>query len=175
MNGPVPDRSHFESHSDLPGGLAFIAQRRPQVLRCPICDTTIEVLEQWSIELICCGREMEVIRSRSDGPGSRSHAPVVEADRHGVRVRVGAHAHPMTEEHGIAWIEVIADGQCSRQFLHPGQAPEAFFAVRAERLVARAFCNVHGLWSSEVPEGIEDVCAHSASTKAVNCLELPVL
>ena len=54
----------------------------------------------------------------------------------------------MTDEHYIEWIEIIADGKAYREFLKPGGAPEAVFQVSAEKIEAREYCNVHGLWKS---------------------------
>ena len=72
--------------------------------------------------------------------------PVVEKVDGGFKVKVGEVAHPMTEEHFIQWIEIIADGKAYRQFLNPGDAPEAVFNIQAENVVAREYCNLHGLW-----------------------------
>jgi superoxide reductase len=74
------------------------------------------------------------------------HDPDETAD--GIKVKVGAVAHPMEEKHYIEWIEIIADGKVYRQFLSPGEAPEAFFPVKAENVQAREYCNMHGLWKS---------------------------
>ena len=57
-------------------------------------------------------------------------------------------AHPMEEKHYIQWIELIADGVVYRQFLQPGQAPEATFCVTAENVTAREYCNLHGHWKA---------------------------
>jgi superoxide reductase len=54
----------------------------------------------------------------------------------------------MEEKHYIEWIEVIADGKAYRQFLAPGQAPEAVFLIEADSVTAREYCNLHGLWKS---------------------------
>ena len=32
--------------------------------------------------------------------------------------------------------------------LNPGEAPEATFAIKAEKVVAREYCNLHGLWKA---------------------------
>jgi len=52
----------------------------------------------------------------------------------------------MLDAHYIEWIEIIADGKAYRQFLKPGQAPEATFDIQAAQVTAREFCNLHGLW-----------------------------
>jgi superoxide reductase len=73
---------------------------------------------------------------------------VIEATADGVKVKVGSVAHPMEEKHYIEWIEIIADGKSYRQFLNPGDKPEATFKVAAKQLTARELCNLHGLWKS---------------------------
>jgi superoxide reductase len=52
----------------------------------------------------------------------------------------------MEEKHFIEWIEIIADGKADRQFLNPGEAPEAIFKTDAAAVTAREYCNLHGLW-----------------------------
>ena len=74
------------------------------------------------------------------------HVPVVEKIAGGVKVKVGDVAHPMEDKHWIEWIEIIADGKAYRQFLYPGEAPEATFSVEADPITAREYCNLHGLW-----------------------------
>jgi superoxide reductase len=74
--------------------------------------------------------------------------PVIEKVDGGVKVAVGSVAHPMAEDHSIQWIELIAGGKAYRQFLNPGDAPEAVFNVRGDGFTAREFCNLHGLWKN---------------------------
>jgi superoxide reductase len=54
----------------------------------------------------------------------------------------------MEEKHFIEWVEVIADGKAYRQFLKPGESPEATFNVDAKQVTAREYCNLHGLWKA---------------------------
>ena len=55
----------------------------------------------------------------------------------------------MDEDHYIAVIELIADGQVHKQYLNPGDKPEATFKIpEATDLKAREFCTIHGLWQS---------------------------
>ena len=76
------------------------------------------------------------------------HVPVIERTKGGFRVKVGSVPHPMEEKHFIEWIEILADGKAYRQFLKPGDAPEATFAIDAEQVTAREWCNLHGLWKA---------------------------
>jgi len=74
------------------------------------------------------------------------HVPVVEKAAGGIKVSVGSVSHPMEEKHYIEWIEVIADGKAYLQFLKPGDVPEATFAIDADQVIVREYCNLHGLW-----------------------------
>ncbi len=119
-----------------------------QIYQCSTCETTIEVLEQCGLELICCGREMSPLLPRASGAGKSRHMPVVVPTCKGLKVCVGEQAHPMEPNHYIMWIELMAEGRSYRQFLAPGQPPEAEFETEAGSVVARVFCSVHGLWQA---------------------------
>ena len=75
--------------------------------------------------------------------------PVIEKVDGGFKVKIGSIPHPMEDKHFIEWIEVITDGKIYRQFLKPGQAPEAVFNLAAENIRAREYCNIHGLWEAQ--------------------------
>ena len=54
----------------------------------------------------------------------------------------------MEEKHYIEWIEVVAGTDCFFHFFNPGDAPEAVFKTDAADVMARAYCNLHGLWKA---------------------------
>jgi superoxide reductase len=89
---------------------------------------------------------MKLMKENTTDAAKEKHVPVVEKVAGGVKVKIGSVAHPMEEKHYIEWIEIIADGKAYRQFLAPGQAPEAIFPVDAAKITAREYCNLHGLW-----------------------------
>ena len=119
------------------------------ILRCTVCETTVEVLEQTGPELVCCGRVMEERIKNTDYCGGEDARPVVEQIAGGIRVNVGAYEHPMTARHHIQWIEVVADGRLERQYLRPGMPPCGKFTVQTPRVVVRGCCTLHGLWTKE--------------------------
>ena len=119
-----------------------------QVYKCPKCDNIVEVIRPSHGELVCCNVPMELLTENTTDAALEKHVPVIEKVEGGVQVKVGDVAHPMTAEHYIEWIEVLVGGKAYRQFLEPGQAPEAFFAVDSGPVSARAHCNLHGLWKS---------------------------
>jgi superoxide reductase len=120
--------------------------RRMEVYKCSICGNIVEVLHGADGELVCCGEPMKLMMENTTDGAREKHVPVVEKTADGFMVRVGSAEHPMTEAHYIEWIELIADDRVFRQYLEPGQKPEAFFAVRAATVTAREYCNLHGLW-----------------------------
>jgi superoxide reductase len=91
---------------------------------------------------------MKLMVENTVDAAKEKHIPVIEKTAEGFKIKVGSVPHPMEEKHYIEWIEVIADGKAYRQFLNPGEAPEAFFAIKAEKVVAREYCNLHGLWKA---------------------------
>jgi superoxide reductase len=99
-------------------------------------------------ELVCCGQPMKLFRENTVDAAKEKHVPVIEKTAAGIKVKVGSVAHPMEEKHYIEWIEVIADGKAYRKFLNPGEAPEATFEIKAEKVTAREYCNLHGLWQA---------------------------
>lgn len=121
---------------------------RMEIIRCDACGNVVEVLNGGRGELVCCGDPMKVMIENSVDAVDEKHVPVIEVVDGGVRVSVGDVAHPMKENHYIQWIAVLAGSKTYRQYLRPGEMPEAFFAVYAAELEANAYCNLHGLWKA---------------------------
>ena len=117
-----------------------------QVYKCEVCGIITEVLEEGAGELVCCGQEMVLQDEKTADKTTEKHVPILEPVDGGVKVVVGCNPHPMEPKHYIQWIELLADGKAYRQFLNPGDAPEAVFPVTGQDLSAREYCNVHGLW-----------------------------
>jgi superoxide reductase len=91
---------------------------------------------------------MELLKEKTADVGLEKHVPVIEVSGDRVLVKVGSVPHPMEEKHYIQWIELLTDGSSHIKFLKPGERPEAEFRVKAEKLSAREYCNIHGLWKS---------------------------
>ena len=119
-----------------------------EVYKCELCGNIVEVLHGGAGELICCGEPMKLMKENTVDASKEKHVPVVEKVAGGFKVKIGAVPHPMEAKHYIEWIELQAGGQVYRKFLNPGEAPEAVFQVQAPSAVARAYCNLHGLWRS---------------------------
>jgi superoxide reductase len=126
-----------------------MAKSSQQVYKCNRCGNTIEVVHFGGGPLVCCGEPMQAMAENSTDAAQEKHVPVVAAIEGGYKVTVGSVNHPMEEKHYIEWIELIADGNAVyRKNLAPGEPPQAEFQIAAREVRARAYCNLHGLWTS---------------------------
>lgn len=120
-----------------------------KILRCPVCETIVELLDAVGPEIVCCGPPMEEVAESVVSDAGDPHCPIVQRDaRGGVTVQVGLPIHVMRQDHHIQWIEALAGGLVCRQYFSPGQPPRATFPVAGEELVVRGYCSGHGLWTS---------------------------
>ena len=121
---------------------------------CKVCGKVIAIFTDTGAPTICCGRVMEELAvNRSEGSGEK-HLPVYRIGGNVVRVMVGSEAHPMLENHWIQWIGLRTSQGFQFRKLVPGDSPEALFFVnigdRPEAVYA--YCNIHGLWSTDIME-----------------------
>lgn len=118
-----------------------------QVYKCDVCGNIVEMLHEGAGELVCCGQPMKLFVANTVDAAKEKHVPVKEVGANGLTVKVGSVPHPMEEKHYIEWVEIVQNGKAYRQFLKPGEAPQAVFPVQGE-WTAREYCNLHGLWKA---------------------------
>ena len=123
--------------------------KQAEIYKCEVCGAIIEVIQGGVGTLVCCNTPMTPQVENTVDAALEKHVPVVEKVEGGIKVKVGEAAHPMEEKHYIQWIEVIACGQVLHRSLEPGDAPEAVFNLSCtDEVIARAYCNLHGLWKA---------------------------
>jgi superoxide reductase len=137
-------KKRWENYNNME---VYMAERL-DVYKCGVCGNMVELIHVGGGQLVCCNEPMTALKENTVDASLEKHVPVIEIMPDGIKVRVGAVPHPMEEKHYIEWVEIIADGKSCRQFLAPGGAPEAFFALKANKVTAREYCNVHGLWKA---------------------------
>ena len=123
-----------------------------QIYKCEVCGNIVEVLHTGGGTLVCCGQDMKLMEENTVDASKEKHVPVLEkTETGGTLVKVGSVEHPMEPEHYIEWIELENKdkNKVCRQHLQPGQKPEAKFCAKTDNIKARAYCNLHGLWSNE--------------------------
>ena len=119
---------------------------RLQIYECAVCGNIVEVNHAAGGTLVCCGQDMTLLTEKTADSATEKHVPVIEKTESGFKVKIGSVAHPMIDEHYIEWIEAVVDGTAYRQFLKPGDTPEAEFCIKSDNITAREYCNIHGLW-----------------------------
>ena len=118
---------------------------------CEHCGNIIGKIHDAGVPVMCCGQKMTALVPNTVEASTEKHLPVVSVEGDVVRVAVGSAAHPMVPEHSIQWVYLETDKGGQRKNLQPGEAPEVSFALCGEKPVAvYAYCNLHGLWMTEV-------------------------
>lgn len=124
---------------------------KTRFFRCNHCKNIILMVEDKGVPVVCCGEKMQELKANTSDGATEKHVPVVTVEGNKVKVFVGEVAHPMLEEHHIAWIylETTKGGQI--KYLDHTGSPEAEFVLADdEKLVAAyEYCNLHGLWKHE--------------------------
>lgn len=119
--------------------------------RCNHCGNLIGMVHDAGVPMMCCGEKMEALVPNTVEASGEKHLPVVTVEGDTVKVNIGSVAHPMVEEHFIEWVYVQTERGGARKSLKPGEAPEVSFAMGGEKPIAvYAYCNLHGLWMTEV-------------------------
>ena len=119
---------------------------------CEHCGNIITKLSSTGVPIQCCGQNMVELEAGVKEASLEKHVPVVTVEGNLVKVSVGSVAHPMTEEHYIPWVALETERGASIHWLNPSDAPEVVFAL-AEGQTAKAvyaWCNLHGLWKTEL-------------------------
>ena len=119
---------------------------------CRHCGNIVTKLTSYKVPLHCCGQPMELLEAGVTDAATEKHVPVVSVEGNLVKVAVGAVAHPMVEEHFIQWVAVETERDALVHWFHPGEAPEAVFALADGQQVKAVYeyCNLHGLWKKEL-------------------------
>ena len=118
---------------------------------CEHCGNLVEVINDAGVPMKCCGQNMTKLEAGVVEASHEKHIPVVNVDGNVVKVNVGSVEHPMAEEHSILWVYLETDKGGQRKELSHGEAPKVEFVLKDEKPVAvYAYCNLHGLWKTEV-------------------------
>ncbi len=119
--------------------------------RCNHCGNIVGLINNAGVPMTCCGEEMEELVANTVEASKEKHLPVVSIEGNTVLVEVGSAAHPMEEKHYIQWIYVQTKHGGQRKSLEPKDEPKAAFALVDDEVIAVfEYCNVHGLWKTEI-------------------------
>ena len=118
---------------------------------CPHCGNLVEMVNDAGVNPVCCGQKMtELVPNTVEASGEK-HIPVVSVEGSKVIVNVGSVDHPMVAEHFIEWVYVETENGGYRKELRPDSAPHVEFELGSDKAVAvYAYCNLHGLWKTDL-------------------------
>ena len=118
--------------------------------KCMHCGNVIMRVVDSQVPVVCCGEKMKELVPGTVDASVEKHLPVVtKLDDKTIKVEVGSVAHPMLEEHHIAFIYVETENGGIRVDLK--DKPEAVVYLGEEKAVAvYEYCNLHGLWKTEL-------------------------
>ncbi|NLA76986.1 MAG: desulfoferrodoxin [Clostridiales bacterium] len=118
---------------------------------CRKCGNLVGMINSSGVPMMCCGEKMQELVPNTVEASAEKHLPVAAVEGDNVKVCIGSAAHPMTSEHHIAWVYLQTESGGQRKNLDADGAPEVVFALCGEKPVAvYAYCNLHGLWKSEI-------------------------
>ena len=118
--------------------------------KCAHCGKIIAVVKDTRVPVMCCGEPMKELIAGTTDAAQEKHVPVYEVNGDVVTVKVGAVAHPMTEEHYIEWVSLKTKYGNQRKALAPGGEPAVCFRIcdGDEVEAVYAYCNLHSLWKA---------------------------
>ena len=124
-----------------------------KVYKCNQCGNIISMISASGVPVMCCGKKMEEMVPNTVDASAEKHVPVVEVTANKVEVVIGEVQHPMAEEHYIEWIALETEQGIQLKKLNSGEEPTAIFRLNGEKATAAyAYCNLHGLWKTEIVE-----------------------
>lgn len=120
--------------------------------KCMHCGSVVAKLNEVGPLPVCCGETMKELKAGVVEASLEKHIPVAKIEGDKVEVVVGSVIHPMEEKHFIEWIYLETEKGGSFFFLKPGEEPKACFALLPgeKPLAVYSYCNLHGLWKSEL-------------------------
>ena len=118
---------------------------------CKHCGNMVGLIDNKGVPMVCCGEKMTELVPNTVEASVEKHLPAVTETEGGIEVQVGSVPHPMTEEHHIAFVYVETRCGGQRKGMSPGDEPKAAFSFADDEPVAvYAYCNLHGLWKTEL-------------------------
>ena len=117
--------------------------------RCRHCGNVIQKVVDKKVPVVCCGEKMEELVPGTVDASREKHVPVVtRIDENTLKTQVGSVEHPMLPEHHIAFVYIETENGGIRVDLK--DKPEATVYCSDKPIAVYEYCNLHGLWKSNV-------------------------
>ena len=124
---------------------------------CKTCGNLVGKIDDGRVPMMCCGEVMEELEPNTKEASVEKHLPVYTYNNNVLEVVVGENIHPMSKEHNISWIYVETENGGQRKILKVEGDPKASFCFSDDKpLSVFAYCNLHGLWKSEIKKFLRE-------------------
>ena len=118
---------------------------------CRHCGNLVGLVKDKGVPMVCCGEDMSELVPNTVEASAEKHLPDVTAMGDGIKVQVGSAPHPMEEGHRIEFVYVETERGGQRKCLKTNKEPQTEFRFADDKPVAVfAYCNLHGLWKTEI-------------------------
>ena len=118
---------------------------------CNHCKNLIGLIEDRGVPMVCCDKKMTELEPNTVDASGEKHLPDIVLSGGTMKVQVGSVPHPMSDEHFIQFIYVETEHGGQRKSLKPGDDPISEFSfVNDIPIAVYEYCNLHGLWKTEV-------------------------
>ena len=118
---------------------------------CKHCGNMVEIIKNTGVPMLCCGEKMSELVPNTFEASVEKHLPVVTVLGDTINIQVGSVLHPMEDAHHIAFLYMETKCGGQRKCLRIGEEPKLSLSFSNDKPVAvYAYCNLHGLWKTEV-------------------------
>jgi superoxide reductase len=123
----------------------------PKFFICKQCGNMVKLIIDKGGLLVCCGEKMTELVPNTVDASVEKHKPVVTVSGDNVNVVIGSVLHPMQADHHIVFVCIETENGSQCRCLKVGEEPKATFNIVNDKLVAAyAYCNLHGLWKTDI-------------------------
>ena len=120
-------------------------------LLCKHCGNMVELIKDGGPPMICCGEQITELIPNTVEASAEKHLPIATVSGDLLTVQIGSVPHPMEEKHHIEFIYVQTERGGQRKFFQVGEEPTLTFNLANDKsLAVFAYCNIHGLWKTEM-------------------------
>ncbi|MDR2719530.1 MAG: desulfoferrodoxin [Nitrososphaerota archaeon] len=118
---------------------------------CKHCGNMVETIKNTGVPMVCCGEKMSELVPNTVEASVEKHLPIVTVSGDNISIQVGSVLHPMEDAHHIAFLYMETECGGQRKCLKIGEEPKLSLSFsNGKPLAVYAYCNLHGLWKTEV-------------------------
>lgn len=117
--------------------------------KCNHCGNLVGMVLNKGVPLMCCGEKMQELIPNTTDASLEKHVPKVTVIGNKILVEIGSIPHPMTAEHYISFVYLETENGGQRKNLS-GEPKAEFEVINDKPISVFAYCNLHGLWKTEI-------------------------